>query len=183
MSQEIDYASVLADLEAKKAAIEAAIDGIRQVLGQAAGDPIQFSRPGAVQGVGVESKDVEAGDFHGMSIAQAAKKFLGMVKTKQSTGSIAGAIRKGGIETTAKNFYSNVYSILQRDKDFTKMGTFWGLSEWYPTRATSGSSKPRAKRKAKRAMAKKPSTSGGPAGPRLLRSGDEKAGQAKDGVS
>lgn len=109
MSQEIDYRKVLADLEAKKAAIETSIAGIKQMLGQ----------------------EVLPGTFHGLSMAEAAKKYLRMVKVKKKTKEICDALLKGGVETIAKDFYSNMFNVMQRNKDFIKLGVYWGLSEWH----------------------------------------------------
>ena len=68
----IDYEAVLADLEAKKAALDSAIAGIRQMLSLGA-------QSGAGQaGRGADSVSVESDTFFGMSIGDAAKKFLSL---------------------------------------------------------------------------------------------------------
>ena len=164
MSHEVDYATVLEDLEARKATLQAAIDSIKALMGQGALEAITANKSSS--GETRNPDDVGPGAFHGMSIAQAAKKYLGIVRTKQSTGDIAAAIRKGGIETVAKNFYSNLYSILQRDRDFLKLGTMWALSEWHPTRPAH-TPKGR-KKKGKRGKASPQSS-----GPKLLKAASE----------
>ncbi len=167
MSQEIDYAAVLADLERRKAALEAAIAGIEQIMGQSGTDGLlQITKsPSSLQME--EHQEVAPGIFHGLSISEAAKKYLNITKTKQKTRSICDAIRKGGIETVAKNFYSNVYSILQRDKQFVRLGKYWALAAWYPSRAATSPSKPRKRTRSKKS---KPIMAKGPAKPEMASS-------------
>lgn len=161
MGQEIDYAAVLADLETRRALLDATIAGIRaMMLGQGpAGELPQL--PSANKSLTPsttrqESQEISAGMFHGMSAAEAAKKYLGMRRTKQRTKDIVEAIQRGGIESTAKNFYSNLYTTLMRDKDFIKIGKHWALAEWYPTRSSTAQEKPaKQARKARKVRSQK----------------------------
>jgi hypothetical protein len=76
--QPINYEAVLADLEARKAKLEAAIKSIRQILGQTGTSP--FGGSG-----GVSPNDKPAHDaFIGMSIPEATKKHLTAVRKKLS---------------------------------------------------------------------------------------------------
>ena len=175
MSQEIDYMSVLEDLEARKAKIEAAIAGIKLILGQ--GDEEAAAAVGGpLPRHDSEPTEVYPGIFHGLSISEAAKKYLSMMKKKQRTGAICTAILKGGIETTAKNFYSNVYSIMQRDKAFIKLGTAWALTEWHPTRQQPRVAKSKRGKRSKRGKARKGVNRKleleGHSGPMLVKTGD-----------
>jgi hypothetical protein len=137
MSQEIDYVAVLADLETRKAALDAAIAGVRAILGQGPVEGLPLPPGVKPGGLGAGQQEVTPGVFHGLSVSQAAKKYLEMTKEKQKTAAIAKAIRKGGIETTASNFYANVFNTLKRSKDFRKLGPHWVLAEWHPHPASA----------------------------------------------
>ncbi|MGH9867010.1 MAG: hypothetical protein ACREAA_02450 [Candidatus Polarisedimenticolia bacterium] len=156
MSQEIDWDRVIEELEAKRALIDTTIAGIRALRGL----PGQMPLAGVpdMTGVGALPMDqprraaadlpseVAPGVFHGLSIAQACKKLFRMLKTKQRTPDICRALQAGGIESSAKNFYSNVYTTLARDKDFINLGgSWWALAEWYPNRQPTV--RPKAKKK------------------------------------
>src|SRR5687768_14116537 len=93
----IDYEAVLADLEAKRSALESAIAGIRQVLNLGA-----HSATGTIPPK--ESAIIENDTFFGMSIGDAAKKFLRMTKRKQPAAKIAEALDFGGLQHTSKSF-------------------------------------------------------------------------------
>jgi hypothetical protein len=149
MGQEIDYTKVLADLEARRAAIEAAIVGVKaMLLGQGSAE----GAPGAPAGAGAPHSDsalpteVAPGVFHGMSVSEAARTFLEMKKQKQRTRTICDAMLAGGIESDARDFYSNVYTTLARNKDFFKRGKYWMLTSWDPRRAAAAAGPKPAKK-------------------------------------
>lgn len=127
--QPINYEAVLADLEVKKAQIEAAIAGIRTLLGQSSG-----SGPTGGPGGGSYAGSTPAHDaFIGMSIPEAAKKHLTAVRKKLSTQEIMTALEAGGLPPSK---YSTVYAILRRREnqvgDIVNMKGDWALQEWYP---------------------------------------------------
>lgn len=149
MTQEIDYAAVLTDLETRKMALDAAIAAVKAILGQAAPEATALAAASGNQGQPIgkgTAAEVTPGAFHGMSITEAARKYLEMRKTKQKTRTICEAIQKGGIETSAKHFYSNVYTSLGRNKDFIRLGKYWALAEWHPTRVPPTPARPKKKR-------------------------------------
>jgi hypothetical protein len=85
----------------------------------------------------VSGGEVPAGAFLGKSIPEAAKLYLAIVKRKQTSREIADALKKGGIESTARNFYPIVHSILDRARKagsgIVKLDrSYWGLADWYP---------------------------------------------------
>src|SRR5580704_15682053 len=105
--QQINYEAVLADLENRKAQLEAAIAGIRLVMGQPGTVP---SGPGG--GGGGYSGGAPAHDaFIGMSIPEAAKKHLTAVRKKLSTQELMTAMEAGGLPPSK---YATVYAILSR---------------------------------------------------------------------
>jgi ribosomal protein S25 len=143
-TQPLDYAAIIADLEAKKAAIEATISSLRSAmalgtLGAGQGGDVSgggasptFANPYSMSG-----GEVPAGAFLGKSIPEAARVYLEIVKKKQTSREIAEALLKGGIESTSNNFISIVHAILDRARkspnaSIVKLGTQWGLAGWYP---------------------------------------------------
>jgi hypothetical protein len=127
---DIDYQKVLADLEEKKAKIEAAIEGIKVMLGHSVTGPILNG------GGSARADSIPSDAFFGMSIVDAAKKYLRMVKSKRTTADIVAALERGGITHSSKNFTNTVYAGLFRDEkqggDIVRVGKDWGLAEWYP---------------------------------------------------
>lgn len=132
MGTEIDYGAVLADLEAKRAAIDAAIGGVRQVLNL-----------GAEQTVGTQvsnerrdtSGAVRFDSFFRMSMPAAIIKFLEIAKVPQSVSEVTAALLAGGFKTTSKNLMPIVGSNLSRLKaagDAVNVEGKWGLASWYP---------------------------------------------------
>jgi hypothetical protein len=152
MSQEIDYSSVLADLEARRAVLDAAIAGVRQLLGQVGESKASASPQGAT--MADLPQDVAPGVFHGLSISEAAKKYLQMTKTKHKTTAICDALRAGGIESASKSFYGNVFTSLKRNKEFIKLGKHWALADWHPTHVVAATAK--KTKQARRRKAPKP---------------------------
>lgn len=127
--QPINYEAVLADLEARKAQIEAAIAGIRLILGQSGTGPTGPNGGGSGYSGGVPAHDA----FIGMSIPDAAKKHLTAVRKKQSTQELMTALEAGGLPSSK---YSTIYAVLSRREskvgDIINMKGDWALQEWYP---------------------------------------------------
>jgi hypothetical protein len=128
--QPINYEAVLADLEARKTQLEAAISGIRLMLGQSGPGPTG----GPSGGGGSYNGMTPAHDaFIGMSIPEAAKKHLTAVRKKLSTQELMTAMEAGGLPQSK---YNTVYAILRRREnqvgDIINMKGDWALQEWYP---------------------------------------------------
>jgi hypothetical protein len=137
----VDYDSVIADLEARRTAFNAAIDNaiqsLRHVMAAGAGGaavPIseaaaKFSTPSA---------SVTPDAFFGMGLAEAAIKLLQIVKKQQKTREIADALEAANYHHTSANFVNTVNTALYRrardEKDVIKIGRSWALAEWYPGR-------------------------------------------------
>src|SRR5438067_1301016 len=139
----IDYAAFLADLDAKIAALEATRNSVRAAM--ALGTLGQSTElPEGMQGtissmpsMTSYSGDVPAGAFHGKSLPEAAVIYLSMVKKKQTSAEIAEALKKGGLESTSKNFVQMVHSGLDRARLLRKNSpivkfdrSHWGLKSW-----------------------------------------------------
>ncbi|SRR6266436_2846897 len=161
----IDYSAVLADLEARKAQVESAIAAVKNILASAG-----VMGTGGSGGV-ITLDNIPTGAFLRLSIADATKKFLDMVKSKQSVPQIMQALERGGLPPAK---YNTVYAVLRRREsqfgDIRRMGDEWGLTEWYPNnpnlRARNGekASKKKSKKKgSKKTAAKGPTAAENPA--------------------
>ncbi len=132
--QPINYEAVLADLEAKKAQLEAAIAGIRLAMGQPGAGPTPGTPGGGGGGGSYSASAPPPHDaFIGMSIPEATKKHLSTVRRKLSTQEIMSALESGGLPPSK---YSTVYAVLRRREaqvgDIINMKGDWALQEWYP---------------------------------------------------
>lgn len=140
--QSVDYESVIADLKAKRAAIDALIESFERTL------PFLQSGPLATVKPGVANQSIEKDTFFGLSVIDAARKYLSMVKSPKSTQDIAAALERGGLTHTSQNFANTVVTILRRQErnvgDIIRVKRDWGLAEWYPglRRGKGGKSKP-----------------------------------------
>lgn len=158
-NSEIDYNAVLADLEAKRTAIDSAIAGVRQMLNlgaeqgvAASGAPERKNQPSAVR----------FDSFFQMSLPASIIKFLGMATVPQSVSEITKALLDGGFKTTSKNLMPIVGSNLSRMKsngEVVNIDGKWGLASWYPA-ARSAPAKPKGKRRGKSKKAESKQASG-----------------------
>jgi hypothetical protein len=123
----INYSAVLADLESRRAQIESAITAVKTILASAG-----VLSNGTAEGV-INPDDIPRGAFLRLSIADATKKYLDMVKTKQSVPQITQALERGGLPPAKTN---TVYAVLRRREndigDIIRLGDEWALAEWYP---------------------------------------------------
>lgn len=148
----VDYAAVLADLEARKAQIDQAIAVIKAIMGMPAALAPSAVANGSATGPAA-GPEIAPDTFFGMSIPEAAKKFLAMRKRVCTTPEIVEALTRGGQVNAASDRFSNtVGSVLGRahdnDAGIVRIGRgTWGLAEWYPnkprkTKAQATSSEP-----------------------------------------
>jgi|SRR5882672_10063705 len=154
MANGIDYNAVLADLEARKAQVESAIAAVKTILASSG-----FVANGASEGV-IRPENIPSHAFLTLSISEAAKKYLDMVKAKQTLPQIMQALERGGLPPAK---YNTVYSVLRRREnqvgDILRMGEEWGLTEWYPNnpnlkkRTPAGNANPKKSKKKKKKKA------------------------------
>lgn len=144
-SQGVDYSAVLADLEARKAQIEAAIAVIAALVNggmpppisipSAAGQAPVSPQPSPSNGTG--NAEIQSDTFFGMSILDAAKKYMAMRKRPLSAGEIVEALRTGGqINAQNENFGNTLGATLARSDAgsgaVVRVGRGkYGLREWY----------------------------------------------------
>ena len=98
--EQLDYSVVLADMEAKRAALDAAIASIKMYL---VGQP--GSTSSASSSTSIPTGEIPAGAFLGKSIPDAATLYLKIMKRKATTREIADGLKRGGMESTSANFY------------------------------------------------------------------------------
>lgn len=137
--QNIDYESVLADLRSKREKLDAAIAGIEVMLGQTStGSGVGVSKPGEPVAI---AKDA----FFQLSIVDATRKYLSMVKQPTNTKKIVEALLAGGYTSSSSNLNNTVFSVLKRQEkqvgDIIRVHKDWGLAEWYPGRRVKPSAK------------------------------------------
>ncbi len=161
----VDYDAVLADLQARRDQIDAAIAAINLIRG--------VGSSALTQGAVLSSRDIPPNAFFTMGIGEAARKYLEMVKGKQTVGQITKALEQGGMPPLKVN---TVYAALRRreavNKDIIRLGEEWGLKEWFSNVALPKSpkarvvkfkpkGKPKTTREPKPPTATPPQTTGG----------------------
>jgi hypothetical protein len=159
----LDYGTFLADLEAKRAALDQAIGSLRAVMASGAlAINASDSMAGMADNVSValHGGEVPAGAFLAKSIPEATKLYLSIVKRKQTPREIAEALRKGGMETTSKNFEgivaAGIHRASKKDGEIVKVGRAWALASWYPSGIRAAAAKETRKaRKAKKSRKQK----------------------------
>lgn len=148
-----DVEAAIVALETQKAGIDDAIAALRryQALGLQGG-PHTDSRS-------ADPANIPNDAFFGLSIGEAAKKYLGIIKRKQSLREITDALDRGGLPHASGNFLGTVATMLGRhakkDPDLVRVGRGdWGLAGWYGNRRPTKqvASRPNVK-KAKKARA------------------------------
>ncbi len=143
-TEKIDYIQIIADLEAKRTALDNAIVSLKAVaasgaLGLSDGIIPTMAMPFAASGA--SAGEVPDGAFHGKTIPAAIKLFLGLMHNKQTARQISDGLKKGGMESTSKWFDKIVYATLDRLRkagEVVKIEGHWGLPEWYPALLRAG---------------------------------------------
>lgn len=122
------FDAAIAELESRIRAMQITLETLKQLRAQSDGaGPSSASVPRSVEA------EVQHDSFFGMTIADAAKKYLSMVKRTQSTGEIAVALESGGLKHASKDFQQTLRATLgQKGELFLRVNGDWGLNEWYP---------------------------------------------------
>lgn len=136
--ENIDFTAILANMEAKRGALDAAIASLRAaivsgaLLGAVSGDLI--GAPVTTVGI-TQNAEIPNGAFLGKTVSQAIKLYLSIVLKKQTTRQIVEALKRGGVESKSDKFGNIVYNNLTRMEKVTgeiaKVNQEWGLAEWY----------------------------------------------------
>jgi len=158
MTPPIDYSAVLADLEAKRGQLDAAIAVIRALISggiatdegtptASSNDSTGSDAPPArirVNPAAVSNTTVQNDTFFRLSTPEAIRKYLTMMKRPQKLPDIARALLEGGQvhAVDATTAYNNVYAAIKRMEktgEAVKIKTGdWGLAEWYGTNRPKG---------------------------------------------
>jgi hypothetical protein len=153
-SEKQDSSSLKASIEAKISAWQNVLDAL--ALAQAT-DVADFGGavPAATSGDIGRPIDLPKGAFYGKSVPVCVELYLSAGKVKRTNKEIAAALKRGGVESNAKDFDTVVNGALFGLKKAGKVLRFddgWGLAEWYPAHirsvtapAGNGSKKPTKK--------------------------------------
>lgn len=154
MAETANYQAVLADLMARYTRLGQLIAGIRAEMGQPDSSLGPELEAGAVVPMGPVDVTLHADTFFGLSIVEAAKKYLRMARRAQHVTAIAAALEQGGLKKPTDNVLYGVLVRAAKGRDVIKVGKgMWGLSEWYP-RAAKEPAVVKERRGARRAKAK-----------------------------
>lgn len=159
----MDYQTMLADMESKKAVLEQAIASFRAAIAAGAlGQPGEM-QAGTINPASISmggSMELPVGALLNKSLPAAIKLYLSTIRKKQTTPQIAAALRAGGVETLAADFETVVAGSLHRLKlagEVLRFPDGWGYAEHYPDhirKAISQDSKPKKKKKTGKAKSK-----------------------------
>ena len=127
----INYQSVLDDLIARRAKLDAAIDAIRDIMGDRPSREVETVK---LAHGGLFEAQVIAGPYAGKTIGAAVVEFLKAMGEPRSTTDILVGLRRGGVRSQSKNFYRTLYNTLTTnlDKELVRDEETgrWGLKEW-----------------------------------------------------
>jgi hypothetical protein len=130
MAQEATFIDeTIAALEAWRDRIDASIETLRYMQVQGPGLP---SLPPPASGRPLNGQVIPHDAFFQMTIPEAARKYLGIMKKTKPNPELAAALISGGLKSASKNFPEMVRTVLSRDERFIRVNSEWGLSEWYP---------------------------------------------------
>ena len=139
MLEESSYQQLLAELEEEEKNIQRMIAWLKGKVQQAEGaDLIVATGPktGTDGRVRFPRVGMASDAFFRMSVPDAIKKFLNIVKAPRTAQDITAGLDAGGLTHQAKNLYATVYPTLLRMEeagDVVRVGNRkWGLTEWYP---------------------------------------------------
>ena len=125
----INYAAVLADLQAKRVQLDSAIAAIKVLMEQTG---VMAATVPPLPRI-ADISQVPPRAFIGLSTSAAVRMLLEMMQRRLSVKEILQGLRAGGLKP---NKYRNVYAIMRQresDKaDIMKVDKKWGLAEWNP---------------------------------------------------
>jgi hypothetical protein len=146
-----EYDAVIADLENQVIELQGTIEILKRQRDKAGmagvpgpSEPSTNPKRGHSPTGGSSTTSVIASDaFFGMSIVDAVKKYLSLIRKPQDTRAIMEALERGGFRHTSKNFYGTIFSVVRRraktDGDIVKVSSgLWALTDWYPALKRKG---------------------------------------------
>lgn len=142
MTDTPDYQKLLADLMAERANLDNMIAWVEKRISQDGTVPSVASVAAVKPGEPKRYPRMLASDaFFRMSVPDAIKAYLGIMKRPANANEITEGLKQGGFTTRSKNLYATVYPTLLRMKNANEVVKVdkrrWGLTEWYPSRKPS----------------------------------------------
>lgn len=137
MAQEtFDYPAMLVDARAKRAALDAFIVSLENLLavgplGQAGAASVTAGALGSVHA----AVELPVGALRNKSVSNAIKLYLAACVKKQTVREISEGLKNGGVVSTSKNFEVIVYNtlrILKKAGVVLQYTDGWGLAEHVP---------------------------------------------------
>ena len=131
------YQQLLTELEQERENIERMIVWVKSRLEQSDSAVVVSSTKSAQTTPMLFPRFLAPDTFFRMSVPDAIKKYLNIVKRPQTAKDITAALDSGGLTHQAKNLYATVYPTLLRMESANEVVRVskgkWGLSEWYPS--------------------------------------------------
>jgi hypothetical protein len=151
-SDSINYGAVLQDLRTKRAAIDAAITAMEQIVSLGATD---LESTGSISVAGnSEPSELRKDSFFGLTIPDAIRKALRIAKQPLTLSALTANLRQGGMLSNAGDLMRTVSATLARMKknegEVVQVQGGWALREWYPgmrREKVEAVAKPKAKKK------------------------------------
>lgn len=136
----IDYQVVLADLKARRDQLDHAIAVLEVLSAGALAAPAASGAPIKPSSSAAPTSELPRDAFFGMTVLEAAKKYLSMTKRPQSAADITSALQRGGYLFTASKPNETVIALMNRNHakggEIARVAKgLYGLTEWYPNRA------------------------------------------------
>jgi DNA-directed RNA polymerase delta subunit len=148
------YDAVLADLYAKRDEIDSAINTILFLQGSGSTVASTANANGAVRAT--RAGAIPSNAFFGMSLVDAAKKYIELSQAKRTLAQIVKGLEEGGMPPQKPG---TVYAALRRREstvgDIMKLGEEWGLKDWFAGISVGESAKTTKGKKGKKKSAKK----------------------------
>jgi hypothetical protein len=138
MAEGIDYQQLLGDLELERDNVERMIVWVKGKLGLADGVATHVANTKGLQETlgAPRYQRLMPDTFFRMTVPQAIKAYLNIMKRPRSVKDITAGLDQGGLTHKAKNLYATVYPTLLRMEgahEVVRVGRGeWGLAEWYP---------------------------------------------------
>ena len=143
MPESTSYEQLLHDLLEEREEIDRMIGWVQKRLGQAQ-EPSEATglAANASPTVSLRFPRLATDAFFRMTVPQAIKAFLNIVKRPKSAKDITAGLQGGGLIHKAKNLYATVYPTLlrmEKAKEVVRVSKGeWGLAEWYPSARKAG---------------------------------------------
>lgn len=144
-----DYGPIIADLERKRAELDASIAMLRLMAGLGTSETVAAAP--ASSGSRPEAEGMRRDQFFGMKAPDAIKAYLTLVKQPRTAARITTDLLNHGFNTSSQFPANTMRTTLKRMEDggeVVQVKKEWGLTSWYP-----GIRAKQAKRAAADAMA------------------------------